>query len=112
MQMLTASAMSADNALVVFSLTGNTKDTCEAAAAAKLRGVKIISITSYRNSQLAKFRTLFLQTWQRRVNGGRITGLISQMFVLDHKREYTARHSEVVSQLKEDLAKTILLKKL
>ena len=115
MQMLTASAMSADNALVVFSLTGNTKDTCEAAAAAKLRGVKIISITSYRNSQLAKISDIVLQTSAKEeiINGGRITGLISQMFVLDHlKREYTARHSEVVSQLKEDLAKTILLKKL
>lgn len=115
MQMLTASSMSADNALVVFSLTGNTKDTCDAVAAAKRHGVKVISITSYRNSQLAKISDIVLQTSAKEeiINGGRITGLISQLFVLDHlKREYTARHSQVVSQLKEDLAKTILLKKL
>lgn len=115
MQILAASTMSSEDALVVFSLTGNTTDICEAVLVAKDRGVKIIAITSYPHSQLAKLSDIVLQTSAKEeiINGGRIIGLLSQLFVLDHlKREYTARHPEDISRLKEHLAKTILLKKL
>lgn len=115
MQTIVAAGMNSQDTVVVFSLTGNTRDTCEAAALARQHGAKILSITSYVNSQLARISDVVLQTSAKEeiINGGRITGLISQIYVLDClKREYTRRHTAQITRLKEDIGKAILTKKL
>ncbi len=60
MQMIAAAGMTEEDVVVVFSLTGNTRDTCEAAALASQQGAKIISVTSYVNSQLARISDVVL----------------------------------------------------
>lgn len=93
---------------------GNTRDTCEAAALASQQGAKIISVTSYVNSQLARMSDVVLQTFAKEeiINGGRITGLVSQLYVLDClKREYNKRNRDRTVRLKEEIGKAILSKK-
>lgn len=114
MQMIAAAAMGSRDTVVVFSLTGNTRDTCEAAELAKQQGAKIIAVTSYVNSHLARISDIVLQTSAKEeiINGGRITGSISQIYVLDClKREYTRRNAGRISRLKENIGEAILTKK-
>ena len=114
MQMIAAAGMTEEDVVVVFSLTGNTRDTCEAAALASQQGAKIISVTSYVNSQLARISDVVLQTFAKEeiINGGRITGLVSQLYVLDClKREYNKRNRDRTVRLKEEISKAILSKK-
>ena len=114
MQMIAAAGMGREDVVVVFSLSGNTRDTCEAAQLAKRQGAAIVSITSYVNSQLAKMSDLVLQTSAKEeiINGGRITGLASQLYALDClKREYTSRNAQTVADLKENIGATIITKK-
>lgn len=114
MQMIAAAGLTGQDVVVVFSLTGNTRDTCEAAALARRQGAKIVSVTSYVNSQLARISDVVLQTSAKEeiINGGRITGLVSQLYVLDClKREYNKRNRERTSLLKEEIGKAILTKK-
>ena len=76
MQMIAAASMTPRDAVVVFSLSGNTRDVCEAAALARQQGAHIISITSYLNSQLVRISDVVLRTFAKEeiINGGRITG--------------------------------------
>ena len=114
MQMIAAAGLTEEDVVVVFSLTGNTRDTCEAAALARQQGAKIISVTSYVNSQLARISDVVLQTFAKEeiINGGRITGLVSQLYVLDClKREYNKRNRARTVRLKEEIGKAILSKK-
>ena len=114
MQMIAAAGLTEEDVVVVFSLTGNTRDTCEAAALARQQGARIISVTSYVNSQLARISDVVLQTFAKEeiINGGRITGLVSQLYVLDClKREYNKRNRARTVRLKEEIGKAILSKK-
>lgn len=115
MQTVVAVGMNKQDAVVVFSLTGNTRDTCEAAEIARRRGARIISVTSYVNSRLAKISDVVLQTSAREeiINGGRISGLVSQLYVLNCiKREYTRRNQAQIARLKDEIGREILTKKL
>ena len=114
MQMIAAAGMGGRDVVVVFSLTGNTRDTCEAAVLARQQGARIVAVTSYVNSQLARISDVVLQTSAKEeiINGGRITGLVSQLYVLDClKREYNKRNRERTALLKEEIGKAILTKK-
>ena len=115
MQMIAAASMTPRDAVVVFSLSGNTRDVCEAAALARQQGAHIISITSYLNSQLVRISDVVLRTFAKEeiINGGRITGLISQLYLLDClKREYIRRNAAQIAELQEKIGTSVLPKKL
>lgn len=114
-QIMTSATMTPKDVVIVFSLSGNTKDTCESTFIARENGAKIIAITSYKTSQLAKIADVVLLTSAEEniINGGRIVAHISQLYVLDClKREFTARNTAQVAALKENLGKAVIAKKL
>lgn len=113
-QIMSAAQMSADDVVVAFSLSGNTRDICEACLIARERGAGILAITSYNKSRLAQISDIVLLTSAKEdiINGGKITGSVSQLYVLDSlKREYAARNPQEIAQLKETLATAVITKK-
>ncbi len=113
-QMITAATMSADDVLIVLSLSGNTRDVCEASMIAKSKGAAIVAITSYAKSRMAQLADIVLLTSAQEdlIDGGKVTGYISQFCVLDcMKREYAARNEDSVAEIKETLAKAVFTKK-
>ena len=74
----------------------------------------MVAVTSYRKSQMAMLADIVLLTSAQEdlIDGGKMTGYISQFFVLDClKREYAARNADAVAEIKELLGKAILSKK-
>lgn len=113
-QMMHAAMMDGRGVFVALSLSGNTRDICESAQTAKESGAFVIAITSYTVSQLARIADIVLLTSAKEdiINGGKITGCVSQLYVIDClKREYEARHSEHAALIKERLAQSIIVKK-
>ena len=113
-QMMGAAMMGSHDVLVALSLSGNTRDICEACQTAKDSGAVVIAITSYIGSQLSRIADIVLLTSAKEdiIDGGKITGCVSQLYVIDClKRGYLARHGEASAEIKERLAKSIIIKK-
>ena len=113
-QLMQASLMGPGNVVIALSLSGNTKDICEACQVAKEAGAGIIAVTSYAKSQLARIADIILLTSAKEdiIDGGKITGCLSQLYIIDAlKRGYQSRHSAYASEMKEKLAKSIIVKK-
>ena len=113
-QLMQASLMGPGNVVIALSLSGNTKDICEACQVAKEAGAGIIAVTSYAKSQLARIADITLLTSAKEdiIDGGKITGCLSQLYIIDAlKRGYQSRHSAYASEMKEKLAKSIIVKK-
>ena len=113
-QLMRSSLMGPGDAVIALSLSGNTKDICEACQAAKDAGAGIIAVTSYAKSQLARIADIILLTSAKEdiIDGGKITGCLSQLYIIDAlKRGYQSRHSGYASEMKEKLAKSIIVKK-
>lgn len=113
-QIMSAASMSEKDVVVALSLSGNTKDICEACILAREKGAKVIAVTSYSKSYLAKISDVVLLTSAKEdiIDGGKITGYVSQLYVLDClKREYASRNQQAIAELKEVLAKAIIVKK-
>ena len=71
--------------LIVFSLSGRTKDTLAAMKLAKQNNVKTIAITNFRNSPVAKLAdvTLLTLSLEGPLDSGSLTGIINQVFIAD-----------------------------
>ena len=113
-QLLTAATMNREDLVIVLSLSGNTRDVYEACTVAEERGAFIVAITSYGKSHIAKLADIVLLSSAQEdlIDGGKMSGYISQFCVLDClKREYAMRNAEAVAQVKELLGKAVLCKK-
>lgn len=71
--------------LILFSLSGCSKDTVEAAELAIAGGMKVMAITSFEHSPLARYADLLLTTAPIIQNSliGSMTGKIMQLFMVD-----------------------------
>lgn len=84
-QVMYSSICTSDDVILVFSLTGNTKDIIEALEVGRKNNVKIISVTSYASSHVAELSDYVLLTAEKEnpLDGGSIVGRVSQMYILD-----------------------------
>ena len=114
-QIFKAARMTEKDMVIALSLSGNTKDIYEACILAKKNKAKLVTITSYPNSHIARIADVVLLTSAKEdlIDGGKITGYVSQLFVIEElKREYANRHNEEVSRLKELIGTSIISKKI
>lgn len=111
MQAMVASMMSSDEAAVVFSYSGATKDTIHVAQLAKKSGAKVICITRFSKSPLTAYADLTLLSGANEgpLQGGSTSGEISQLFLIDLMyTEYYRRYFEVCSKNNEKTSGSVL----
>lgn len=71
-QMMSAQIMTSDDLLIVFTLSGSTKDILDAVQQAKIHGVKVIAVTNFKKSPITKYSDIVLLTSGKSdaLNGG------------------------------------------
>lgn len=84
-QNILVSTQNENDLLVVFSVSGCTKDVIEAAERAHALGVKIIVITSYDKSPLSRYADLVLASasMESPADPGAMSSIITQLFMVD-----------------------------
>lgn len=84
-QRMYSSICTEQDVIIVFSLSGNTKDIVEAMKIAKKEKTKIIAITSYKLSPIAQLADCVVLTAGKEnpIEGGSLGGKISQLYILD-----------------------------
>lgn len=113
MQAMVASTMSENEAAVVFSYSGATKDTIHVAKAAKTAGAKVICITRFVKSPLTSFADLVLLCGANEgpLQGGSTSAEISQLFLIDLLySEYYRRYFELCSKNNEKTSGSVIEK--
>lgn len=85
MQTIYADNMGSGDVLILISVSGSTKDVIDVAAVARKNGVKIIVITSYERSPLAKYADyILLSTFRDEAyEGGSLTTVASITYIVD-----------------------------
>ncbi len=85
LQMIASSTLQEDDVLVLFSVSGSTKDMIDIARMAKRIGTKLIIITNYLRSPLSSYAdiSLFVVTKNTPLDGGSLIAKISQLYVID-----------------------------
>lgn len=101
MQTICAGNMGAGDALILFSVSGSTKDIIDVASIAKQNGVTVIVITSYERSPLAKYADyILLTTFHEEVyEGGSLTTVASITYIIDVL--FSAVHKKLGSSASE-----------
>ncbi len=84
-QSMIAEMVTNEDVLVVLSISGSTKDIISVALRAKSNGAKIIGITNYQRSPIAKLSDVLLLTSGKKIyiEGGAIVEKIAQLYILD-----------------------------
>ncbi len=84
-QSILASIVNEEDAIIVFSISGNTQEIIDSIKIAKENRAKIIVITSHTKSKLAEYADLILQTAVKVdfLEGGSLVATISQLYVID-----------------------------
>ena len=84
-QTMTASLLKKEDAAVIISFSGSTRDCVDIAKICRQNGVKVICITRFGKSPLTRYSdlTLLLGANEHPLQGGSITARISQLFLLD-----------------------------
>lgn len=80
-QIQACSAIADGDLLIVFSLAGRTMEIIETLKMARSNGAKIIGITNYLNSPIAKLSDLVLQSAYNELISTSVPGRISQMYI-------------------------------
>lgn len=114
-QIINSSVATKDDLIVAFSLTGNTKDVYDSCLTAKEQGAKIVAVTNYIESHIAKIADVVLLTAAKEhiMKGGSLAGSITQLYVVDAlKAEYAVRNKKKVKKLREKTANSIINKSL
>ncbi len=94
-QLMIASMMGPEDAAVIFSYSGATKDIVEIARLAKGSGAKVIAITRFTKSELTEYADLILLSGANEggLQSGSTSAEISQLFLVDIMySEYYRRH--------------------
>ena len=84
-QIITTSTLDENDALILFSVSGGTKDIVHIAQMAAGQNVPLIIITNHLKSPLAKYATALLYGYSKSMplNSGSIISKISQLYVID-----------------------------
>lgn len=84
-QMIVTSTLKQDDTLVLFSVSGGTKDMINVAAEAKKLGVKMVIITNYLKSPLAGYSDALLYVVAKSLplDSGSLVAKVSQLFVIN-----------------------------
>lgn len=105
MQNIVASVLNSDDCLVVFSISGCTKDDIEVVEIAKENGVKVITVTSYDRSPLAKMSDVVIQCIKKEspIEGGSMLAKIGQLYIVDVLCTgiILRKHEEYVEKIKK-----------
>ena len=113
MQAMVASTMGPEDAAVVFSYSGATKDTIQVAQAAKRAGAKIICLTRFVKSPLISFADIALLSGANEspLQGGSTSAEISQLFLVDLMyMEYYRRYFGQCSRNNKKASESVLEK--
>lgn len=112
-QAMQAATLSSKDVTVAISLTGSTNDTVFAAQTAKEAGSKLIVLTNYIQSPLAKLGDIVLLTAfkENMMEGGSLAAKVSQLCLINMlKVGYAKRNPEGINMVKERTARTIISK--
>jgi len=84
-QLISTSIMNEKDVLVLFSVSGQTKDMINISKMAARQGVNLIVVTNYLKSPLAKFATALLYVVGKSapLNSGSIVSKVSQLYIVD-----------------------------
>ncbi len=84
-QTILSGTLTDEDVIIAISLSGNTKDLLDAIDIAYKNGTKIIAMTNYLKSKLAKFAHVTLQTagYEKPLDGGSFCAKVSQLYMLD-----------------------------
>ncbi|AWK50770.1 MurR/RpiR family transcriptional regulator [Clostridium beijerinckii] len=99
--------------IIVFSISGYTKDIIEALKIAKGENTKVIAITSYILSPIAQLADCVLLTAAKEnpLEGGSFTGKISQLYIIDLLcSEYLMQNKKSAVLQKQKTAKAVVTK--
>lgn len=84
-QLISTSLMDEKDVLLLFSVSGQTKDTINLAKMAQKQGVNLIIVTNYLKSPLAKYATALLYVVGKSspIDSGSLVSKISQLYIID-----------------------------
>lgn len=114
-QAMNASLFTKEDVVIGLSLTGKTQDIYDALAIAKENGTKIIAFTNYVLSPIAQISDVVLQTAieEYLLNGGSLTGKVSQIFAIDLLITYYEKTYGINElQMREKIARAIVTKQI
>ncbi|MGC6770455.1 MurR/RpiR family transcriptional regulator [Enterococcus sp. LJL128] len=114
-QAMNASLFSKEDVVIALSLTGKTTDIYDALSIAKKNQAKIIVISNYVLSPIAQIGDVVLQTAieEYLLNGGSLTGKVSQIFAIDLLITYYEKTYGINElQMREKVARSIMNKQL
>ena len=102
--------MDEGDTVIVFSLSGKTKDTYDSMKIAKKNGAKILAITNYLQSPIGRTADFVLQTAiEEFLNGASLAGKISQLYLCDILVQGYERKNNVDSiELREKVLRAII----
>ncbi len=85
LQNVLLSSRGEEDLMVIFSISGSSKDTVEAAELARASGMKVLVITCYEKSPLSQYADLVISAapMESPMRPGSMTGKIMQLFVAD-----------------------------
>ena len=74
-----------DDLMIIFSISGSSKDTVEAAELARAAGMKVLIVTCYEKSPLSQYADLVISAapMESPMRPGSMTGKVMQLFVVD-----------------------------
>ena len=113
-QIMYASNSTKEDLIIVISLSGETNELFYPLTIARERGCKIIAVTNYIMSTVAKLSDIVLVTAGREsvINGGSLISKISQLYLLDIlSTGYSLKNRKVVTEIKNTIALAIANKK-
>lgn len=107
-QMIATSLLDQRDAMVLFSVSGSTKDMLDVAKHASQQGVKLIVVTNYLKSPLAKFATALLYVVGKSapLDSGSLVSKVSQLYIVDVLSKELYR--QMGSAAEENIKKTAL----
>lgn len=114
-QAMSASLFTEKDVVIALSLTGKTKDIYDALSIAKENKATIIAISNYVLSPIAQISDVILQTAieEYLLNGGSLTGKVSQVFAIDLLITYYEKTYGINElQMREKVARSIINKQL
>ncbi|APF23651.1 MurR/RpiR family transcriptional regulator [Clostridium butyricum] len=112
-QSMYSSISNSQDVIIVFSISGYTKDIIEAVKIAKQENTKIIAITSYILSPIAQLADCVLLTSAKEnpLEGGSFTGKISQLYIIDLLcSEYLVQNKKSALLQKQKTAEAVVSK--
>jgi len=113
LQAMSAAALTNEDVVIALSISGSTRDTLESLEIAKNAGAKIIAITYYHRSPITQFADIVLPggAVESPLEGGSLTGKISQLFVVDLLYTGLAlRRKDEVLKMKNKTAQAVVNK--